>query len=84
MIKPYRCEEFKEYVKQHSLMYRPEFHHVFGSLGSLKSTDLLGVAVDPLTHREHQDDRIWVIEQLPKAIENLLMYVRFMKEGKSW
>lgn len=79
MTKPHRSAQFKEFVKRRSFTYRPEFHHVMGSLGPLKSTDLLGVAVDPIEHREKQNDREWVIEQLPKAIENLLEYVRFLE-----
>lgn len=79
MTKPWRSSRFKDFVKKRSHLNSTEFHHVMGSLGSLKSTDLLGIAVDPKVHREKQNDRDWIIEQLPNAIANLLLYVEHLE-----
>lgn len=50
------------------------WHHVCGSYMSRKTTDYLSVMVDAVEHSERQDDRAWTIEQLPRAIENLIEY----------
>ena len=52
-----------------------EFHHVFTSTFGRKSTDYLGVLAVPEEHRLNQDNKDWLIEQMPGAIDNLLSYV---------
>lgn len=77
MQNPQRDEEFKAMVREQ--MPGSEFHHVFTSTFGLKSTDLLGVAVSTEEHYKNQTNRDWLIEQIPGAIKNLLMYVTKLK-----
>jgi len=75
---PQRDEEFKELVREQ--IPGSEFHHVFTSTLGLKSTDLLGVAVRHEEHSKNQTNRDWLIEQIPGAIRNLIMYVVKLKK----
>jgi len=77
---PYRSERFKTFVRERS--YGGDFHHVFGSSVSLKSSDLLGVCVPHKEHMEGELDKDWIIEQMPKAIENLIEYVKYLENKK--
>ena len=54
-------------------------HHVFGSLGSLKSTDYAIIPVDRATHDAHQDDRGWLIDQLPLVFRVLFDYIAHLE-----
>jgi hypothetical protein len=74
---PARSKRFKDFVKQ--ISGKKEFHHVFGSAGNLKSTDLLGIGLDEAEHRKTQDDKAKLIEQIPAAIVNLLLYVETLE-----
>jgi hypothetical protein len=75
---PQRDEEFKDLVREQ--IPGSEFHHVFTSTVGMKSTDLLGVAVRPEDHNENQTNRDWLIEKIPGAIRNLIMYVIKLKK----
>lgn len=75
---PQRDEEFKDLVREQ--IPGSEFHHVFTSTVGMKSTDLLGVAVRPEDHNENQTNRDWLIEKIPGAIRNLIMYVNKLKK----
>ena len=79
--KPYRSRRFREFVL--SRLPGKTFHHVFGSVHGLKSTDLLGTAEKGTEHLEGQRDRDWLIDKIPEAVGNLLRYVEFLesKEG---
>jgi hypothetical protein len=77
---PYRSPDFIKFVKELNDTPRYNFHHVFGSLGSHKSTDLLGVAVEFEMHMNGHKDRAWIIEQMPTAIDNLIKYVIYLEE----
>ena len=78
--KPYRSEKFKKFVKSRSGSDL-DFHHAFGSVHGLKSTDLLGVAVGREEHSRGEMSKDWLIEQMPKAIENLIEYVKHLEEN---
>ena len=67
-----------EFVRQTS--GKETFHHVFGSLGSLKSTDLLGVGLNGDEHSIIEGERERLIQQIPGAIENLLNYTKLLEE----
>jgi len=75
---PQRDEEFKDLVREQ--IPGSEFHHVFTSTVGLKSTDLLGVAVRTEDHNENQTNRDWLIEKIPGAIRNLILYVIKLKK----
>ena len=79
LTKPHRSRTFKEFVKLRATSEGQDFHHVFGSVHSLKSTDLLGVAVTREAHSMYGRNRAWLIEQIPGAIENLLAYVELLE-----
>lgn len=78
---PQRDEEFKTLVRKQ--IPGGQFHHVFTSTVGMKSTDLLGVAVRPEEHNENQTNRDWLIEQIPGAIRNLIMYVIKLKKERN-
>ncbi len=75
----YKSKAFIEFVM--SRHPGKTFHHVFGSVFNLKSTDLLGVPVVLKEHLEGEENRDWIIQQMPEAIDNLLLYVEYL-EGK--
>jgi hypothetical protein len=61
-------------------------HHVFGSLGSLKSSDYAIIPVDRPQHNLHQDDRGWLIDQLPLVFRVMFDYIAYLEsrlEGSS-
>ena len=76
---PHRSEKFKAFVRSRGF-HGAEFHHVFGSVHGLKSTDLLGVAVFHKEHMEGELNKEWIIEQMPGAISNLLAYVEHLED----
>lgn len=80
--KPHRSQKFIRFVKERAHAQGLDFHHVFGSIGPLKSTDLLGVAVGREEHTRGEQDKDWLIRQMPQAIENLLEYVKYLEGGK--
>lgn len=75
---PQRDEDFKKFVKGDDPTLT--FHHVCGSLGSLKSTDYLGVGIGISEHTIAEGDRAQIIKYLPRAIGNLLRYVKHQKQ----
>jgi len=79
--KPHKSPQYIAFLKE-KYQYQGDFHHVFGSLGSLKSTDLLGVIVSHDEHMRGESDREWIIEQLPQAIKNLIDYVVYLEQKK--
>lgn len=76
--KPRRSARFKTWLR---LRHRDgDFHHVFGSVHKLKSTDLLAVIVPHKQHIEGEDSIEWLVEQVPAAISNLLAYAAEMED----
>lgn len=80
--KPHHSKRYIKFVMDKSNVQDGTFHHVCGSVHGLKSTDLLGVAVNGKEHLEGEQNHDWIVEQLPKAIENLLEYVRLSETGQ--
>ncbi len=78
--KPHRSERFKKFVRERGTAGL-DFHHVFGSVHGLKSTDLMGVCVSHEEHMLGELNREWILEQMPKALENLLEYVKHLEEN---
>lgn len=76
---PHRSEQFKAFVRARG-PHGAEFHHVFGSVHGLKSTDMLGVAVTHSEHMEGELNKDWIIEQAPGAIRNLIAYAIWQEE----
>lgn len=75
---PHRSRRFIAWLK--SQEKKGEFHHVFGSVHKLKSTDLLGVIVED--HQEHmtgEQSIQWLMQQVPEAVANLLDYVKYLE-----
>lgn len=69
---PHRSAKFKTWLR---LNHREgDFHHVFGSVHGLKSTDLLAVIVPHKTHIEGEDSIDWLVSQVPQAVQNLIRY----------
>ncbi len=79
---PYRSESFKKFVRELRDTPGYDFHHVFGSMGKVKSTDLLGVMRKHLDHMQIHSERERIIELIPEAIENLIKYVIYL-EGRN-
>ena len=52
-----------------------ELHHVFGSVHGRKSSDFGVVPVDPMVHRERQNDPDWCFSQIFQSIDLLLEYL---------
>jgi len=80
LIQPYKSPAFKKFVMSRSIQFGMEFHHAFGSVHHLKSTDLLGVAVTGEAHRAGQLHREWIISKIPEALRNLLMWAEHLEE----
>lgn len=78
MRSPVQSKRYKAWVMQEHP--GKTFHHIFGSLGSLKSSGYMGVAVPFKEHSDNQDERRWLIEQLPQALDNLLRYVKELED----
>jgi hypothetical protein len=78
LMSPHRSETYRGFLRR---KYNADFdfHHVFGSLGSLKSTDLLAVMVSREEHMKGELDRDWIIAQLPQAIKNLIDYTIYLE-----
>lgn len=57
-----------------------EIHHVYGSVHSRKSSDFGVVPVDPVEHREKQNDLRWCYDQMYQALELLIEYVEYLEE----
>ncbi len=72
-----RDKEFIEFVMKDRA--GDTFHHVCSSVHGLKSTDLLGAAVNAEDHYKNQPERDWLIKWIPAAIENLIRYVIHLK-----
>lgn len=75
LTNPCRSKKYIGWLKAKSGRTDLEFHHLFGSVHGLKSTDLLGVL---RTHPEHMRLESHPEENynlIPEAIQNLLMYV---------
>ena len=68
-----KAKQYKAWLK--STQPERDFHHVFGSSMSLKSTDWLAVMVTREDHVINQDNKDWLIHQIPIAIDNLLLYI---------
>jgi vacuolar-type H+-ATPase subunit C/Vma6 len=77
---PYRSEKFKKFVKELNDTPHYDFHHVFESIGSIKSTDLLGVAEEHFRHLEAHNEREKIIALMPRAVENLIKYVIHLEQ----
>jgi len=78
---PFECPEFIEFVKAHNP--GKTFHHVCASTFGLKSTDLIGVAVEGSEHFERQKEREWLISKMPEGILNLLRFTELIvKENR--
>lgn len=77
LTKPYRSKKFMQFVRDR----KPgsTYHHVFGSVHSLKSSDLLGIAAPLDEHLKGEGDREWQLQQIPEAIANLLAYVEMLE-----
>jgi mannitol-1-phosphate/altronate dehydrogenase len=59
-----------------------EIHHVYGSVHGMKSSDFGTVPVDPVEHREKQNDPRWCYDQMYLAVELLIEYVEWKAESK--
>ena len=77
MKSPARSARCLEYFRSRYPGMDP--HHVFGSLGSLKSSDYAIVPVDRVTHSLHQDDRGWLIDQLPLVLRFMMDYISHLE-----
>ena len=77
--KPRKSKRFIQFVMDRN-RGAEQFHHVFCSYMGMKTTDYLGVGVQGREHNEKQDDREWLFEQIPKAVENLLLYCYMLED----
>jgi len=75
----FRSERYKEFVRVQKYSNDVTFHHVFGSSTKLKSSDYLGVAVKFIPHLEGEENKNWIIEQMPEAIANLMKYADMLE-----
>lgn len=66
-------EKYKQWLKKRNP--GKDFHHVFGSVIGRKSTDLLAVMVTREDHTLNQENKDWLIQQIPEAIDNLLTFI---------
>jgi hypothetical protein len=80
-VKYGKSKKFIEFVMSRKVGRNSEqFHHVFGSYTSKKTTDFLGVAVNGQEHLNQHGNREWLFECIPEAIDNLLAYVEMLEE----
>lgn len=77
MRKPYRSEQFKKFVREQK--FEGTFHHILGSMGSLKSTDLCGVSLSATEHADHQDDKQFNIDAIVTASVNNWKYIEYLE-----
>ena len=76
---PYRSAGFIEWLKVRA-SGSFDFHHLFGSVHGLKSTDLLGVLRTREQHRHLELHPMENYDLIPEAIANLLAYVRELED----
>lgn len=73
----HRSEAFKRWVKQRT--GKDDFHHVFGSFGSLKTTDLAGIALTREEHTTAHATGTTPIEHVVGVFQNMLDYIKYLE-----
>lgn len=78
-IKPAKSGKYLEWVRENNP--GKEIHHLIGSVGPLKLTDYLVVAVTRDEHNRAEAFKIlYFFENLHIAINNLINYVKHLEE----
>ena len=76
LTKPHRSKRFMSFVRKEG----ETFHHVFGSVHGMKSSDLCGMSLDGVKHSLKQDRKIEV-EDVVAVVQNLIQYVEKLENG---
>jgi hypothetical protein len=77
-INPHRGDELKLFLKAKSGIPNSTFHHAACSIGSLKTSDLFGTSVEGREHFEKQKNKKWILEQVPIAIYNNILFIEYL------
>ena len=78
--KPHRSRRYKDWLLGQPENGGKDPHHLFSSSGSLKSTDLLLIAVTRERHNHLEAHPHENHELIPECIHNLLQYTAFLEE----
>ena len=78
--KPHRSTRYKNWLHSQGDNSNKDLHHLFGSTQSLKSTDLMLIAVTRERHNYLELNPHENHELIPECIHNLLQYVAFLEE----
>lgn len=79
LIRPYKSQRYKDWAK--NKFPNHDLHHLIGSVGSLKLTDILIAPVSRQTHIAIEKDKdAWFYKLLPTALNLLTEYVEYLEK----
>ncbi len=74
-------QKSKQYMDWfHSEYPEKDPHHPFGSIGSLKTTDLACIPLSRIEHESIEDEYSFAIWNLPLVFRTIFEYIKFLEE----
>jgi len=74
----HRSQQFKDWF--HQRYPDKDIHHVFGSIGKLKTSDYCSAPLGRIQHSTIPNEADWAIDNLELMIDCMIQYIRHLEE----